>query len=264
MNSSTFLHLITDYGTGDLAFAEVIQRLKFYLPNSYILPTSVPAFSTIATGFVIAQLALNEAPENLFIYSNTAPRKDDKKKRTNNAGEKLSFAKLDNGIEIVAVNAQYAFSFVKPHIKSFHLITIPNHGSQFRSRDFYPEAVAGIIQGKYDKYLGDSIDIATIPEIPTNKIVYIDGYGNIKTTIRSSQVPYSPGEKIRITIDNHVRTAVYSDGIFAVKYGDLVFAPGSSGGKDRFMEISLRGSSAKRLFFDPVVESDINFERFED
>jgi S-adenosylmethionine hydrolase len=259
-----FIHLITDYGTGDLAFAEVIQRLKAGIPDAYILPTSVPAFSTIATGFVIAQLALNQAPANLFIYSNTAPRKDDHTKRPDNAGEKLSYALLDNGVPVVAVNAQFTFSFIKPHIKEFRLIKTANQGSQFRSRDFYPQAVINLINNQPNEALGDTADISVIPEIPANRIMYIDGYGNIKTTIRLSQAQFNPGEKIRITIDNHVRTAVFSDGIFAVKAGDLVFAPGSSGGKDRFMEISLRGSSAQRLFFHSPVESEIYFERFED
>ncbi len=262
MNQKHFVHLIADYGTGDLAFAEVIQRLKHLLPHSDILPTSVPAFSTLATGFVIAQLALNDAPENMAIFSNTAPRKDDNQKRNNNAGEEFVYAKLKNGIEIGAVNAQYAFSFIKPHIQEIRKINTQNQGSQFRSRDFYPKAFADIL-GKAEGILGDTIPSEDIPEIPQNKILLIDGYGNIKTTIRQDQVQFEPGEKIRISIQGNVRTAIYAHGNFSVKAGDLAFAPGSSGGDNRFMEIFLRGGNAHKLFFKPPVETDIQFERFD-
>ncbi len=56
------VHSIADYGHGDLAFAEVMQRIKLYLPDAEPMLTPVPAFSTLAAGFCIAQLALNEAP----------------------------------------------------------------------------------------------------------------------------------------------------------------------------------------------------------
>src|SRR3990167_9897890 len=111
MHHTSFIHLIADYGHGDLAFAEVIQRLKSDLPQATIFPTAVPAFSTLATGFTIAQLALNDPIPDMFIYSNTAPRKDDTEKRHENAGEKFAYGLLDNGIEVAAVHAHFAFSF---------------------------------------------------------------------------------------------------------------------------------------------------------
>jgi len=262
--SPYFIHLVADYGIGDLAFAEVVQRLKIKNPSANILPTSVPAFSTLATGFVIAQLALNDPLKNMFIYSNTAPRKDDSEKRHQNDGEKFMYALLDHNIQIAAVNAGYCFSFLKPHIKKFNHINIPNKGSQFRSRDFYPSAVTGILSSQKAKFIGKAKDIEDIPSIPKNRIMYVDGYGNLKTTIRSSEAKFKPGEKIRIKINHHVRTAVYADANFSVKMGDLAFAPGSSGGKDRFMEIFLRSGSAHQLFFKPSIESKIHFERFED
>jgi hypothetical protein len=55
------VHIVADYGHGDLAFAEVVQRLKYYLPDAEAMLTTVPPFSTLAAGFCIAQLGLNEA-----------------------------------------------------------------------------------------------------------------------------------------------------------------------------------------------------------
>jgi len=41
------IHIIADYGHGDLAFAEVVQRLKLHLPEAEPFLTPVPAFSTL-------------------------------------------------------------------------------------------------------------------------------------------------------------------------------------------------------------------------
>ena len=62
------VHIIADYGHGDLAGAEVVQRLKRSLPDAEPLFTPVPPFATLAAGFCIAQLGLNEAPANTLIY----------------------------------------------------------------------------------------------------------------------------------------------------------------------------------------------------
>ena len=45
------VHIVADYGQGDLAFAEVVQRLKLYLPDAEPVLTPVPPFCTLAAGF---------------------------------------------------------------------------------------------------------------------------------------------------------------------------------------------------------------------
>lgn len=257
-----YLHIVADYGTGDLAFAEVTQRFKHLLPQLEIFTTSTPPFSTLNTGFIIAQLALYNPSQNLFIYSNTAPRTDDKKQRRDNEGERLKYALLDNHTQLCAVDAGFCFSFVKPHLKAFNLVKVQNKGSQFRSRDFYPQAIVNILTGKKTQSIGDSADINHIPNIPDNKIMHIDSYGNIKTTIRRSAVKFAPGEKIRVVINHIYQTGIYANGNFTVKSGDLAFAPGSSGGDDPFMEIFLRSGNASRHFSDPPVETKIRIESF--
>ncbi len=256
------VHVVADYGTGDLAFAEVTQRLKYLLPQAKILTISTPPFSTLNTGFIIAQLAIYNPNRNLFIYSNTAPRTDDKKQRYENEGEKLKYALLDNGVEIVAVDAGYSFSFVRNHIKKFSLINVQNQGSQFRSRDFYPQAVIGIIQGEHKKYLSQEVSTDSIPKVPVNRIMHIDGYGNMKTTIRYKSVKLKPGTRIRVVINHIYQTGYYANGNFSVKSGDLAFAPGSSGGNNPFMEVFLRAGNAWRAFSNPPVETKIKIESF--
>lgn len=246
--------LIADYGVGDPAFLEVMLQLRSLIPGVEIYPQSVPAFSTLNTGFWIYQIAMTQNLPNTYIYANTAPRKHEKKAQENNKGEILTYAKLQDGFEIVAVNAGYAFSFVKPFITEFKAVKVENEGSQFRSRDKFPQGVAGVVNNELS-VLGELLDLSYIPDVPENLTASIDGYGNIKTTNRQSQVSFTPGEKLTITLNNISHEGIFTDGTFNVPDGQLAFAPGSSGHDDKYMEIFYRGGSAAKLFGNVTVES---------
>lgn len=224
------------------------------LPNAHIYPQSTPPFSTINTGFWIYQIGMTPNLKNTYIFSNTAPRKDSKDARKNNHGEQLMYARLTNGFEILAVNSGYSFSFVKPHIKDFYFANVENEGSQFRSRDKFPVGVERMVTGDKN-LLKQKADIATIPDAPTNVIASRDGYGNLKTSTRLSEVTFKPGERITVQVNRQKHLATFTDGTFNIKEGELAFAPGSSGHDDRFMELFLRGGSAFHLFAKPQVES---------
>lgn len=239
--------LIADYGTGDPSFTEVTLQLKKLTPETIIMPQSTPPFSTINTGFWIYQFGLTQDFKNTYIYSNTAPRREDKEAQTNNRGEKLMYAKLKNGFEIIAVNAGYCFSFIKPFIANFAFVNTANEGSQFRSRDIFPKAVAKMIQ-KDRSFIGEAADISLIPDSPKDHIAHIDGYGNIKTTTRLSELSYTPGQKLIIELNGKRQEGYFTDGSFNVAMGQLAFSPGSSGHDDKFMEIFYRGASASSLF----------------
>ncbi|MEK7592835.1 MAG: hypothetical protein AAB508_05610 [Patescibacteria group bacterium] len=255
MSEKNFIQFIADYGVGDPAFGEVIQKFMLLDPSLCVHPTSVPKFSTLATGFWTHQFAVVNPLTHLLIYTNTAPRKDNKEKRQEGDGEKLVYAELKNGVRVVGVNAGYCFSFIKPFISSLHLVNVANKGSQFRSRDFYPEAVVGIAHE--DKaFIGQALDISNLPDAPENRIAWIDGYGNIKTSMRGSSIKFHSGQPVIVTINGMKRTALFTDGSFSVHEGELAFAPGSSGGSDKFMEIFLRGLSAWKEFGKPNIEEE--------
>jgi len=254
MTKATTIHIIADYGVGDPSFGEVIQKFHRLSPGITCIPTSVPAFSTIATGFWTTQYALVNPIPDMMIFTNTAPRKDNKEKRVSNEGEGLIYAVLTNGVRVIGVNSGYCFSFIKPYIKTIHQVNVANKGSQFRSRDFYPDAVVGIAR-KEKKWIGNAIPVTSIPDVPSSRIAWIDGYGNMKTTIRKSEVHMTPGQPVIVTIDDMKRTAFFTDGSFSVREGELAFAPGSSGGDDRFMELFLRGLSAWVEFGKPHIET---------
>lgn len=254
-----FIQLIADYGVGDPAFGEVVQKLYLLERNSNVYATSVPKFSTIATGFWTYQYAIFDPVPDMMIYTNTAPRKDKKEQREKNEGEILVYALLKNGMKIVGVNAGYCFSLVKPEIEELHAVNVANKGSQFRSRDYFPEAVIGIARGKQE-YIGEAIDVATIADMPQRRIGWIDGYGNMKTTSRASHFEYKPGQALIISLNGIKRTAFFTDGSFSVREGELAFSPGSSGGADPFMEIFLRGLSAWQEFGKPRIEREFQVE----
>lgn len=258
-----FLHVIADYGNCDPAFGEVIQRIQSGVSelDPHIHETSVAFSDTIAGGFWIYQYALGKGKNPLFIYSNVAPRKVQRSAMKNNAGEGLKYGKLKNGVEIVAVNSEYIFSFVKPYLAEFKEINVSNQGTQFRSRDNYPRIISEIMNGNHES-LAEDLSTALIPDVPTNRIAWIDGYGNIKTTIRKSEVKFAPGSKVHIEINGVIWTGIVADGSFSVSHGELAFSPGSSGFEDPFMEIFLRRHivkdvSASDVFNHPVNGSEI-------
>lgn len=258
------ISLIADYGTGDPAFMEVTQRLLAALPEARIHWLSVSPFSTLATGFWIAQLGLNPGPQERLIYHNCAPRQDDPEARRDNEGEGLTYALLPNGVRVVGVNAGYTLSFIKPHAQQFNTINVSRGGSQFRSRDVFPEAATAIAQGDFS-LLGNALDPDQLPDAPLDRIAWIDGYGNIKTTIPAHTVSLEPEKKVVIRIGDVVSDAIYSDGSFKVPEGTLAFAPGSSGWttpdgrRVRWMELFLRGGNAWERFARPKVNQKVSF-----
>lgn len=264
MSEPSLIQLIADYGVGDPAFGEVMQKLTLLDRSIRIVVTSVPPFSTLATGFWTAQYALVNPVPGMVIYTNTAPRKDNKESRDGNEGEPLVYAELKNGVRVVGVNAGFCFSFVKQYIRTLCTVNVANKGSQFRSRDYFPEAVIGITRGEKE-FIGKKFSISVIPDVPARRIAWIDGYGNMKTTMRVSDMKgYRSGQPLLVTLEGGMkRTAWYSDGTFNVREGELAFAPGSSGGSDRFMELFLRGLSAWKELGKPDIEAEFSVELME-
>ncbi|MBW4651817.1 MAG: SAM-dependent chlorinase/fluorinase [Kaiparowitsia implicata GSE-PSE-MK54-09C] len=256
------ISLIADYGAGDPAFLEVAQRLQHLLPQAQVYPLSVPAFSTLATGFWIAQLGLNIGPSQRLVYHNCAPRQDNPEARRDNEGEGLTYAQLQNGVAVIGVNAGYTLSFIKSSATVMRSVAVSRGGSQFRSRDVFPAAAAAIAQGDFS-LLGDPLLLESIPDVPGDRIAWVDGYGNIKTTIPAHSVNLEPETKVVIRIGGVVSDAVYSDGSFRVAEGTLAFAPGSSGWVEadgttvRWMELFLRGGNAWERFGKPPINQVI-------
>lgn len=263
-----FVHVICDYAPGDLAWAEVMAALSAQLPaDARFHLTSVGSFETIAQGFVLAQLGLadtNLRPQNMTIFANCAPRKDRRAARANNEGEGLLYGVLKSGVKIIVVNSGYSLSFVRDQIDELWSVHVKDDGSQFRSRDYFPEIVGKAVAGELSFKRGKLDVFQVVPDIPREVIGYIDSFGNLKTTIRGSDervAGFQSGERIRAIIGGTVRTATVATGSFNVMEGDLAFAPGSSGHGQRYWEFFQRGGSAWADFGRPPIGSRIIIEK---
>jgi hypothetical protein len=241
------VHVVADYGpAGDLAFAEVTQRLAAELPGAMVVAIPVAPFDTLAAGFVIAQLALNPGPDEQVVFHNVAPRRDETDAREENEGERFTVGRASDGTLVVGPNSGHSLAFVAGQL-ALHLLDVPAAGSQFRSRDFLPAAVGRLTRGEEGATLEPLADDA-VPPVPADVVAYTDGYGNLKTTLE--QPPAASGERVLVRVGAAAATAVVSDGTFSVPEGELSLAPGSSGwpltggGERRFLELFLRGGSA--------------------
>lgn len=268
MSNKFLLSIVADYGpVSDMAFSEVKQRL-YSLCGERILGDdciSVPPFDTLATGFVLAQKAINsEMGERHKFYVNTAPRKDDLKPRDKCAGEALAYVRLKNGVEIVAVNSRYSLSFVKEAAEEIRHINCDTAGSQFRSRDIFPQAFQTIINGD-TSIIGQDIS-GDIPDFPKGRLCYTDGYGNLKLSVTDDEIKDMGGQDASFSLNGFFHSVRVCGGIFAVRDGALCLAPGSSGwtlpnGKTyRFVECSLRGGSAAEMFKNPRGDSRVKIK----
>lgn len=258
------LHLVADFGPGDLAFAEVVQRLHLHLPEPpTVMPTPVPPFATLTAGFCVAQLALTDAPPGAVVFHNVAPRRDDAAPRRDQAGEGLAFAATPTGVRVVGVDAGHAFSFLAAAGVPVRRVAADAHGSQFRSRDVFPAALARVLAGD-DGALGEPI--ASIPPVPEGRVAYVDGFGNLKTTWRRGvgAGALEPGSRVRVTIGGCAREATVAGGGFGVAEGELAFSAGSSGwGGTRWMELFLRGGSAAAAFGGVAPAAEVRVEALE-
>ena len=241
------VHVVADYGpAGDLAFAEVTQRLVAALPAATVVATPVGPFDTLAAGFVVAQLALNEAPSETVVFHNVAPRRDETDPRRANEGERFTLGEAPNGTLVVGPNSGHSLAFLQDEAP-FSYLDVPAAGSQFRSRDFLPSAVGRLAAGDRG-VVGEAVPRDLIPGVPADVVAYTDGYGNLKTTL--DEPPAANGERVLVRVGQAATTAIVSDGSFSVAEGELALAPGSSGwplrdgGERRFLELFLRGGSA--------------------
>jgi len=151
--------VLTDYPRDDLASDEVHQSLIAALVRRGVVVReadvgSVPGMDTVVAGFKTAQLALNSTlgPGHVF-HTNCAPRKHIVSARSQ--GERVVLGILDSGVALILVNSGYTLAPFKPLIEGgrawFFESRVPDSGSQFRSRDYFPDATAAVARHLQDR-----------------------------------------------------------------------------------------------------------------
>ncbi len=251
----SFLHIIADYGPGDLAFSEIQAAFAGLMPELRTVTTSVASFNTVATGFLVAQLGSDPGLRGRgMVFANCAPRADKRAEREDNEGEGLLLALTRHDIPLVVVNSGYSLSLIKDDIQELWQLEVSSAGSQFRSRDLFPRVVARLLEGD-ESVKKARLEPDLIPDPPQLRIGYVDSFGNLKTTIREGDPileRLEPGKRIAIRINGVRRSARVAGGSFQVEEGDIAFAPGSSGRERPFWEVFQRSGSAWQTYGEPL------------
>ncbi len=262
---------MADYGeVGDLAFSEVEDRLNYQIRavqqekweegvflDYHLSTTPVRPLNSMENAFLTAQIAINTPlGEDYIIYNNVAPRKDDLEARSKNAGEPFIYLKMNNGVQVITVNSGCSATLLKPFAGVIRTIKVDNDKTQFRSRDNYPKILGAVLRND-ESILGEDATDMVPDNIPDGVIMYSDGYGNLKTSIKPEDIENIKGEKVTIEINGRRQVVTVGEGIFSVKDGEFCLAKGSSGwalpdGSRRdFVELVKRGGSAYAEFAKP-------------
>ncbi|KXK10529.1 MAG: S-adenosyl-l-methionine hydroxide adenosyltransferase [Microgenomates bacterium OLB23] len=241
------LIVVGDYCHDTLVCQELRSAVTGFLKDPTNLQMSfVHSYpSTIHTSFLLNQVVQTEerygVPRELLIFVNTDPRIAGEVGVAKAEGAKGVILKLASGVTVIGPNAGFCFSFVKSKIETLYTYDGLEKGSQFRSRDLYPPVIAYLMD-----YLDNEMDLseadrAVVPEYRGMHVAHVDNYGNIKTTIRHSDLKgkYEYGDVVEVVIGGKKEKATYVDNLFGGGVGNLVIYPGSSGEPDDvYLEIS--------------------------
>ncbi len=167
-----------------------------------------PADYTSA-GFCAAQLALNgSSPGSIFLGWKTPSHA----------------TALDNGVAVFGPADSGAWEFLHEAGANIRRLASPRTPREYLHLGI-PEFGAGDVPVAFDPP-------------PEDVPVYVDRYGNVKTTAKVSQPPGTP---VTVSVGGPSVEAVTAGGSFAVRVGVTAVAPGSSGWQ-------LPGTSRARIF----------------
>ncbi len=284
------IKILTDYTRDDLAHDEVQQALvtacvKHGVDATHIDVGAIPGLDTVVAGFKSAQLLLNsQLGYGHVFHTNCAPRKNIVSVKS--SGEKIVLGMTKNGGVLLAVNSGYSLAPFAEAVVSgfmqFYQTSVPDSGSQFRSRDFFPEAVADLAahltkqykklgptkisaalkKGKYEEilkglsFIGKPVAPSALPYLPPATVCYVDNFGNIKLNSHHDRLlaQYLPGTQMVIAIGNTVSDVTVGGAGFSQGEGVIALTGGSSGwnldgkGTKALTEIFLRGGRAESHF----------------
>ena len=216
------VQLVADYGPGELAYAELTQRLALAVPDAVVHLTRVAPGDTLAAGFCVADLALTEGPTDRIVAHDAG------------AG-RLCGGRTREGVWIVGADAGWSWSFVSDELSRLCRLDASNlaFGCAHVAKG-HPHAVC------------DPVPRASVPPVPQRVVAYIDSAGNVKTTI--AEPPAPAGSRIHIRIGGASARALVA-GAEQIPDGELALAAGSGwpsrrGGRRCFFELVVSGGSA--------------------
>ena len=283
------IKILTDYPRDDLASDEVHQALVSACVIHGVTPYNldvgaIPGMNTVVAGFKTAQLALNsKLGFGHILHTNCAPRRNIVTNQSKGEGVVLGI--LPNGMSLLTVSSGYSlapfYKLIQSGAAKFYKTRIPDSGSQFRSRDYFPDATARLARhyqdlidnhgadhidslikaGDFDalvkdfEFAGEAVNENHFNELPTGSVYYIDNFGNMKLNISHDDLTeqYEPGTILTLCVNDHIAEAVVGKAGFSLGEGILALTRGSSGwqvkNKEmRFTEVFLRVGNAAKVF----------------
>lgn len=242
------VYLVADY-SDRLAYTEVDVALAVVFPGVQVISTNVPPFRTEVAGFVACQIArAGLDPQRHCLLINVDGRTHTDQPLVNGEGAPFVCVTLDSGLRVFSPNAGSSLSLLKSRIVACHQLSNGNSKSQFRSRDGFPQLMARVVRGANGNFPDLALD--QIPDFnpPESLVLWVDGFGNVKTSITRSQavrLGWKSGAQIMLMVGgrgaDHPVQVSCANSIMGVAPGTLVWAPGSSGNPDDpHMEFAVR------------------------
>ncbi|HEX4692682.1 MAG TPA: hypothetical protein VH276_18425 [Solirubrobacteraceae bacterium] len=235
---SRLVQIVADYGPGDLAHAELIQRLELAAPDCVVHLTPVATGDTLAAGFCVARLALGEGPPDRIVAHDVgAP---------DAPGDPLWAGRSRGGVWIVGPDSGYSWSFAVDALIALRRLDVTSGGSPLRPREGLPVAV-GHMHRRHPHALCGEVPRACVPRLPERVVAYVDAAGDITTTI--AELPGALGSRVQVRIGDVSAPATLARLGRPVAEGELVVAAGEPACP--FAAISLGGGSAAERFARP-------------
>ena len=290
-NAFTITYISDNGGQDDdLAKGEIEKSLKDFRaivsalaeespPELIYLDT--PAQDSIAGALDIAQLSRHTArgPGNI-LFLNCAPRKKQRGVNDNNKGEDVYTGILPNGTLVAAVGEE-SFTFFRDLIERGELelykANVQTHGSQFRSRDFFPPYAvvlthqirakaneekwkAGLSVEERKALLSElgvvdtekKLSLEHVSDISkTPRVVRVDTHGNLKLNIRPGDLaPELRNQQLVVTINDTSTVLGLGKSMFDKGEGYINLSRGSTGIWPDYQR-AVKGDDDGTLRFEP-------------
>jgi hypothetical protein len=225
------IQLVADYGPGDLAYAETVQRLALVSPEAQICPTRVAPADSLAAGLCVADLALTAGPGDRVVLHDVAGPAGD---------QRLWIGRTRDGVLVVGADRGWAWSFVAPGLSELCALDV--------SADAELALAVRHALGCHSHAISAVLDRRQVAPPPECVVVWTDRAGNLQTTLA-----VAPGERMMVRIGDCDEPARLGDGRRKAPAGELVLEPATHG----LHRLTLGDGSAAERFHGPAAGTPV-------